>query len=153
MGAFQAKKGIIMLSLALSMVLEELRILSQNCCFPLFVRQYVEGEAHPEASVIPECVQIKPVLPAAPLPHEVLEPELAEEVEENDDAAVLAPDNGLPPSDAPVAGGPKLKHGSEEYKHLLPDREGGIVALHGVVPIAFLHSKPKLPHELSGREA
>ena len=111
----------------------------------LETRQYVEAEAHPEASVIPGCVQIKPP--------EVLEPELAEEVEENDDAAVLAPDNGLPPSDAPVAGGPKLKHGSEEYKHLLPDREGGIVALHGVVPIAFLHSKPKLPHELSGREA
>ena len=73
--------------------------------------------------------------------------------EENDDAAVLAPDNGLPPSDAPVAGGPKLKHGSEEYKHLLPDREGGIVALHGIVPIALLHLKPKLPHELSGPEA
>eukprot|EP00439_Symbiodinium_sp_Y106_P035423 s1336_g4.t1 len=66
-----AKKGIIMLSLSLSMVPEELRILSQNCWKPLFVRQYVEGEAHPEASVIPGCVQIKPP--------EVLEPELAEE--------------------------------------------------------------------------
>ena len=108
-------KNVALISLRLSMLPQELQMRCDATWKPLFVRQYMSAEEHPVVQDLPLGIQqpapahlLQPGLDSAPEPDgEDMEASEQGECEAGEGAAV-----------------PRASHGSGDYKHLLPKREG-----------------------------
>ena len=108
-------KNVALISLRLSMLPEELQMRCDDTWKPLFVRQYMSAEEHPVVQDLPLGIQ-------QPAPAHLLQPGL-DSAPEPDGEDMEASEQGECEAEEGAAV-PKASHGSGDYKHLLPKREG-----------------------------